>query len=96
MKLFRKDEAADEEQDPTIPELRRRLAAAQLPTDVETVAARELDILSRISSAAAEYTISLSYLEYLAAIPWQRSTEDNLDLVRAERILDEHPTAWRR
>ncbi len=47
-------------------------------------------MLSRISAAAAEYTIGLTYLEYLAALPWHRTTEDNLDLARAERILDEH------
>ena len=90
MKLFRKDGAAEEEQDPTIPELRRRLAAVQLPPAVESVAERELDLLSRISPAAAEYTIGLTYLEYLAALPWHRTTEDNLDLARAERVLDEH------
>ncbi|MHB8893547.1 MAG: S16 family serine protease, partial [Candidatus Geothermincolia bacterium] len=90
MKLFRKDSAGDEEQDPTIPELRRRFAAAQLPADVVTLVERELDMLFRINSAAAEYTIGLTYLEYLAALPWHRTTEDNLDLARAERILDEH------
>jgi ATP-dependent Lon protease len=90
VKLFRKDGAGDEEQDPTIPELRRRLAAAQLPPGVGTVVERELDMLSRINAAAAEYTIGLTYLEYLAALPWHRTTEDNLDLARAERILDEH------
>ena len=73
MKLFRKDGAAEEEQDPTIPELRRRLAAVQLPPAVESVAERELDLLSRISPAAAEYTIGLTYLEYLAALPWHRT-----------------------
>jgi len=90
MKLFRKDGTGEVEQDPTIPELRRRLAAAQLPPDVGTVVERELDMLSRINAAAAEYTIGLTYLEYLAALPWHRTTEDNLDLARAERILDEH------
>ena len=90
MKLFRKDEAAEEDQDQTIPSLRRRLAAARLPPDAEMVAERELDILSRTGAAAAEYAIGLTYLEYLAALPWHRSTEDNLDLTRAERILEEH------
>jgi len=90
VKLFRKDEAAEEDQDQTIPSLRRRLAAARLPPDAEMVAERELDILSRTGAAAAEYAIGLTYLEYLAALPWHRSTEDNLDLTRAERILEEH------
>jgi ATP-dependent Lon protease len=90
VKLFSKEEPEDQAQDPAIPELRRRLAAANLPPDAASVAERELDILSRISPAAAEYTIGLTYLEYLAALPWRRTTEDNLDLARAERILDEH------
>lgn len=90
MKLFRKDAAEEEEPDPVIPEVRRRLAAAGLPPEVEAVAERELELLARTSSAAAEYTIGLAYLEYLAALPWHRTTEDNLDLARAERILDEH------
>jgi len=90
VKLFRKDAAEEEEPDPVIPEVRRRLAAAGLPPEVEAVAERELELLARTSSAAAEYTIGLAYLEYLAALPWHRTTEDNLDLARAERILDEH------
>ena len=91
MKLFnKKDGVEDEEQDPAIPELRRRLAAANLPSDVRTVVDRETDILSRVTPAAAEYTIGLTYLEYLAALPWHRTTEDNLDLARAEQILDKH------
>ncbi len=90
MKLFRKDAVGDEEQDPAIPELRRRLSDARLPPEVEPVAERELEVLSRVSPAAAEYTIGLTYLEYLASLPWHRATEDNLDLTRAERILEEH------
>ena len=90
MKLFGKDSSGDEQQDPTIIQLRSRIAAAQLPPEVQTIAERELDVLSRVSPAAAEFTIGLSYLEYLAALPWHRATEDNLDLARAVRILDEH------
>jgi ATP-dependent Lon protease len=90
VKLFGKTGAGDEEIDPTIPELRGRLSAARLPPEAEAVAEREMNLLARISPAAAEYTISLTYLDYLAALPWRRGTEDNLDLARAERILDEH------
>ncbi len=90
MKLFKRDEDEVESRDTGIPELRRRLDAARLPAEVEAVAARELEILSRVSPAAAEYAVGLTYLEYLATLPWNRTTEDNLDLGRAERILDEH------
>ena len=90
MKLFRKDGASGGRagpDDPRIAPTPRRRAA---PGGRGTVAERELDLLSRISPAAAEYTIGLTYLEYLAALPWHRTTEDNLDLARAERILNEH------
>jgi ATP-dependent Lon protease len=90
VKLFGKDRGEPGERDEVIAALRRRLDDAGLPPEVETVAAREIDLLSRVSPAAAEYTIGLTYLEYLASLPWRRTTEDQLDLERAERVLDEH------
>jgi ATP-dependent Lon protease len=46
--------------------------------------------LSRISPSSAEYTIGITYIDYLVSLPWNRKTEDNLDIVRAERILNEN------
>lgn len=61
-----------------------------MPGQVEKIAGQELSILAKISPATAEYTIGITYIDYLVCLPWNKKTEDNLDLVRAERILNEN------
>jgi len=56
---------------------------------VHEVANSEVELLSRISPATAEYTIGITYIDYLVSLPWNKKTRDNLDLERAERILNE-------
>ncbi|HEX9020555.1 MAG TPA: endopeptidase La [Nitrospirota bacterium] len=87
MKFFQKSE--DSNQELIIEELRREISAAAMPRPVRKIAEQELDLLTRISPAAAEYTIGLAYIDYLVALPWNKKTEDNLDIVLAERILNE-------
>ena len=70
-------------------ELRSRLEALQLPEEVEKSAMRELSRLERLPSAAAEYGVIRTYLDWIATLPWGVTTEDNLDLVRAREVLDE-------
>ncbi len=70
-------------------ELRRQLDEAALPEETDRAARRELDRLSRLPSAAAEYGVIRTYLDWILSLPWNTSTEDNLDLKRARRILDE-------
>jgi len=60
-----------------------------MPAQVKDIALKELDLLSKMNSSAAEYTITLTYIEYLTSLPWNKKTSDNLDLERAERILNE-------
>ncbi len=60
-----------------------------MPSHVQQIAERELEMLSKTNPAAAEYTIGLTYIEYLVSLPWHKKTSDNLDLERAEKILDE-------
>lgn len=72
-----------------IEELRQRIPAACLPSHVHEVANNELELLSKISPTSAEYTIGLTYIDYLISLPWNKKTEDNLDLKRAETILNE-------
>ena len=57
--------------------------------EAKTEALRELDRLSRMSPAAAEYTVARTYLEWLVALPWSKETEDALDLKAARAVLDE-------
>ena len=69
-------------------ELRAAVQKAQLPEAVAAIAAKELERLDKTDASVAEYTIGINYLDYLISLPWNRFTEDNLDLKRAERILE--------
>jgi ATP-dependent Lon protease len=70
-------------------ELRERAAATQLSEEARKVVDRELARLERLPSAAAEYGVIRTYLEWILTLPWESTTEDNLDLDRARKILDE-------
>jgi len=69
-------------------ELRTAVQKAQLPEAVAAIATKELERLDKTDPSVAEYTIGINYLDYLISLPWHRFTEDNLDLKRAERILE--------
>jgi ATP-dependent Lon protease len=79
---------ADPEQ-AEIAELRTRLEELDLPEDVERAALRELGRLERLPSAAAEYGVIRTYLDWIVTLPWNTTTTDNLDLARARAVLDE-------
>ena len=64
-------------------ELREQLAAIELPEEVRKQVDRELARLERLQPAMAEYGVIRGYLEWIAALPWDKSTEDNLDLEHA-------------
>ncbi|MCL4289601.1 MAG: endopeptidase La [Thermoleophilia bacterium] len=70
-------------------ELRRRVDEADLPEQAERQASRELDRLSKLPSASAEHGVIRTYLEWILSLPWHATTEDDLDLRRARRVLDE-------
>jgi ATP-dependent Lon protease len=69
--------------------MRERLQEADLPEDVRKEAERELRRMERLPSAAPDYHVIRSYLEYVLELPWKKSSEDKLDLREARRILDE-------
>lgn len=80
----------DNQQDAGIEELRQLISAAKMPGSIEKIAGHELETLSRISQTSAEYTIGVTYINYLLSLPWNKKTEDNLDLNNAEKILNEN------
>jgi ATP-dependent Lon protease len=88
MRIFKKGEEP-EEIPSEIEELRQTVRGCKLLPMVEKVALKELEKLSKMSPSAAEYTIGTNYIDYLISLPWHRMTEDNLDIQRAESILEE-------
>jgi len=72
-----------------VAELRRRLEEASLPEAVGKEAKRELERLERLPTAAPDYQLTRSYLELLIELPWNTTTEDQLDLKHARQVLDE-------
>ncbi|MCC7202247.1 MAG: endopeptidase La [Nitrospirae bacterium] len=72
-------------------EIRGRLAEAALPEEVMKEAERELNRLEKLPTSSPEYNVIRTYLDWIMDLPWNKSTEDNLDLERAEKILnDDH------
>ena len=68
--------------------LRDQLAAIELPEEPRKQVDRELERLERLQPAMAEYGVVRNYLEWIASLPWDKTTEDNLDLRHARRVLD--------
>lgn len=69
--------------------LRQRLEKVPLPESVRTEAERDLRRLESIPTASPEHQVMRSYLELVLELPWEQASEDNLDLDRARRVLDE-------
>ena len=70
-------------------DLRSQLAELSLPEDVRKQADRELSRLEKLPQAAAEHGVIRTYLEWIASLPWDTRTDDNLDLAHAREVLDE-------
>jgi ATP-dependent Lon protease len=77
-----------DEQQAETEELREQIEEANLPEHVKTVADRELSRFERLPPQSAEHGVIRGYLEWLATLPWSKSTEDNLDLKHARAVLD--------
>jgi ATP-dependent Lon protease len=69
-------------------ELREQLAAIDLPEEVRVQAERELKRLETLPPQAAEHGVIRTYLEWIVSLPWDKETEDNLDLEHARQVLD--------
>jgi ATP-dependent Lon protease len=80
------------ESDPNASEirtLREKIEQTPLPPEPKQVATQELERLQQMPPAAAEYGVSRHYLDWILSLPWTKETEDKIDLVEAERILNE-------
>ena len=84
-----KRELGEDEETVDIKELEDRVKAAKLPEEAEKVAMKELERLSRIPTQSPEYSVSRTYIAWVADLPWSNSSEDQIDVKKAEKILDE-------
>jgi len=91
MRIFGKDEKDEgfEESSGEIGELRETVLGANMPQEVEKAVLKELEKLSKTGPSSAEYSIGTNYIDYVVSLPWDNTTEDNLDMKRAESILEE-------
>lgn len=89
LKAIQRELGEDDAHAAEVQELEAKIEAAQMPEEAEREARRELERLSRLSPAAAEYSVIRTYLDWLTELPWQQVTEDNLDIRKARQVLDE-------
>lgn len=72
-----------------VEEFKKKIKLAKMPQEALEAAQKELDRLSKMNPAAAEYTVSRTYLDWLVNLPWSIGTEDVLDIQKAKKVLDE-------
>src|SRR5688572_1164621 len=89
MKAIQKELGDEDEQASDIRELEERIIAAGMSEEAEKEARHELDRMRRMPIQAAEYSVIKTYLDLMVSLPWQKGTEDNLDIAHGRQVLDE-------
>jgi ATP-dependent Lon protease len=89
MKAIQRELGEEDEQTVEAEELRKKIEEAKMPEEAEKQSLRELDRLTRLNTASAEYGVIRTYLDWLISIPWSKTTEDNLAIKHARKVLDE-------
>lgn len=88
MKAIRHELGEDEGPGQELEELQERLDAKAMPDYARETAQRELNRLRSMQPASAEYSVGRTYVDIILDLPWEESTEDNIDIERAQKILD--------
>ncbi|MEX2210303.1 MAG: endopeptidase La [Gaiellaceae bacterium] len=89
LKAIQQELGEGDDEQAEIDELRTRLDELGLPEEIDRAARRELSRLEKLPPAAAEYGVIRTYLDWIITLPWSEETQDNLDLRRAQKFLDE-------
>src|SRR3954470_104931 len=89
MKAIQKELGEQDETQRDVEELRKKIEAAGMSEEVKKEAMKELNRLSRMSPMAADYSVTRNYVEWLAVLPWAKSSGGEIDIVKAKQILDE-------
>lgn len=89
LKAIKEELGEKDETQVEIEEYRAKIEAKNLPEEARKEADRELERLSRMHPSSAEYTVASTYLDWITSLPWHERTEDNLDIKKARKILDD-------
>ena len=89
LKAIQKELGEQDEGQRDIEDMRQKIEAAGMPDDVKKDALKELSRLARMSPMAADYSLTRNYIEWLAVLPWARSSASKIDINKAREILDE-------
>ncbi len=88
LKAIQKELGEGDEQSADIEEFRKKIESAGMSEESAKQSRLELDRLSRLPTAAAEYGVIRTYLDWLVSLPWSKSTQDNLDIAHAHEVLE--------
>jgi len=86
---LQKELGESDESDSAVAELEKEIAAAGMPPEVEEHARKELKRLARMNEASPEHGMVRSYLDWLVALPWSKTSAEDIDIERARQVLDE-------
>ncbi len=89
LKAIQRELGEGEDQTLETEEFRRKIEESGMTEEAHKEAMRELDRLAKLPTAAAEYGVIRTYLDWLTAVPWSKRTDDDLDIAHARAILDE-------
>jgi ATP-dependent Lon protease len=89
LKAIQRELGEGSETEAEVTELRTKIEESGMPEEALKEARRELDRLSKLPPAAAEYGVIKTYLDWLTALPWNKSTEGEIDVAKARQILNE-------
>ncbi|HRK90693.1 MAG TPA: endopeptidase La [Anaerolineales bacterium] len=88
MKAIQRELGERDEQAQEVDEFRKKIEEAKMTEEAEKQAKRELERLARLPTAAAEYGVIRTYLDWLVSVPWSAGTQDNLDIAHAREVLN--------
>ncbi len=89
MKAIQKELGDLDETQKDVADLKEKIEAAGMPEETKKDALKELARLARMNPAAADYSLTRNYVEWLAVLPWSKSSSDGVDIKKAKEFLDE-------
>ena len=89
LSAIRKELGETDDEKVEMDEYRAKIEEKKLPEEAKKEAERELSRLAKMHPSSAEFTVAATYLDWMTALPWREQTEDNLDIKKARRVLDE-------